>query len=168
MIPTDETARQMFFLEAFLTHQKPLLFIGPTGTGKSAITNNYILGMPREKYDCLTYGNCSLVDTTPKLISIYRSMKKNLEQVIANSPSLPTRSSIQLWIENIRASKCRQSSIFFCHVIQSGRLATEALNITWCKRGSSEIFKSSNVHLRGTEYLLGMKHTFGDILDWWT
>ena len=51
MIPTDETARQVFFLEAFLSHGKPLLFIGPTGTGKSAITNNYIVGMPREKYD---------------------------------------------------------------------------------------------------------------------
>ena len=51
MIPTDETARQMFFLEAFLTHNKPLLFIGPTGTGKSAITNNYIIGIPKEKYD---------------------------------------------------------------------------------------------------------------------
>ena len=49
MIPTDETARQMFFLEAFLTHGKPLLFIGPTGTGKSAITNNYIVRMPKEK-----------------------------------------------------------------------------------------------------------------------
>ena len=51
MIPTDETARQMFFLESFLFHNKPLLFIGPTGTGKSAITNNYIVGMPKEKYD---------------------------------------------------------------------------------------------------------------------
>ena len=49
MIPTDETARQMFFLEAFLIHGKPLLFIGPTGTGKSAITNNYIVRMPKEK-----------------------------------------------------------------------------------------------------------------------
>ena len=126
MIPTDETARQMFFLEAFLTHQKPLLFIGPTGTGKSAITNNYILGMPREKYDCLTYRNCSLVDITTKLISIYRSMGKNLEQVKANSPSLPTRSNTQLWTEKTRASMCRQCSILFCRVIRKGRLAVEA------------------------------------------
>lgn len=48
MVETNETARQEFFLHLFLTHEVPLLLIGPTGTGKSAITNNYLINLPRE------------------------------------------------------------------------------------------------------------------------
>ncbi|XP_048576009.1 dynein axonemal heavy chain 3 isoform X2 [Nematostella vectensis] len=49
-IETDDTARQIFFLETFLTHEVPMLFVGPTGTGKSAITNSYLVKLPKEKY----------------------------------------------------------------------------------------------------------------------
>lgn len=31
IIQTDETARQAFFLDTFLSHNVPLLFVGPTG-----------------------------------------------------------------------------------------------------------------------------------------
>jgi dynein heavy chain len=31
IIQTDETARQTFFLDTFLPHNVPLLFVGPTG-----------------------------------------------------------------------------------------------------------------------------------------
>lgn len=31
IIPTDETARQTFFLDTFLSHNIPALFVGPTG-----------------------------------------------------------------------------------------------------------------------------------------
>jgi dynein heavy chain len=31
IIQTDETARQTFFLETFLSHNIPLLLVGPTG-----------------------------------------------------------------------------------------------------------------------------------------
>jgi dynein heavy chain len=37
IIQTDETARQSFFLETFLSHNIPLLFVGPTG--KKEISN---------------------------------------------------------------------------------------------------------------------------------
>lgn len=50
IIPTTETVRQRYFLELFLSQEKPLLLVGPTGTGKSAITNNYILRMPSAKW----------------------------------------------------------------------------------------------------------------------
>uniref|UniRef100_A0A674GZT8 Dynein axonemal heavy chain 3 n=1 Tax=Taeniopygia guttata TaxID=59729 RepID=A0A674GZT8_TAEGU len=50
IIPTMETARQMYFLKTYVEHSVPLLFVGPTGTGKTAITNNFLLKLPKEKY----------------------------------------------------------------------------------------------------------------------
>lgn len=48
IIQTSETARQIFFLQTYITHEQPMLFVGPTGTGKSAITNNYLLTLPKD------------------------------------------------------------------------------------------------------------------------
>ena len=50
LIQTDETVKQSFFLQTFLKHQIPLIFVGPTGVGKSAVTNNFLLKMPKESY----------------------------------------------------------------------------------------------------------------------
>ncbi|XP_071616680.1 dynein axonemal heavy chain 3 [Heliangelus exortis] len=50
IIPTMETARQMFFLKTYVEHNVPLLLVGPTGTGKSAITNSFLLQLPKEVY----------------------------------------------------------------------------------------------------------------------
>lgn len=50
IVPTVETARQSFFLRTYLDHEIPVLFVGPTGTGKSAITNNFLLRLPKNTY----------------------------------------------------------------------------------------------------------------------
>ncbi|XP_053132344.1 dynein axonemal heavy chain 3 isoform X3 [Hemicordylus capensis] len=50
IIPTMETARQSFFLKTYVDHDIPLLFVGPTGTGKSAITNSFLIQLPKTKY----------------------------------------------------------------------------------------------------------------------
>ena len=50
LIQTDETVKQSFFLQTFLKHQIPLIFVGPTGVGKSAVTNNFLIKLPKESY----------------------------------------------------------------------------------------------------------------------
>ncbi|XP_066944541.1 dynein axonemal heavy chain 3-like [Macrobrachium rosenbergii] len=50
LIPTAETARQEYFLRTCLEHDVPMLLLGPTGTGKSAITNMALVNLPKEKF----------------------------------------------------------------------------------------------------------------------
>lgn len=50
IISTTETLKQTFFLDKLLMRDKQVLLIGPTGTGKSAITNAYLLKLPKDKY----------------------------------------------------------------------------------------------------------------------
>lgn len=49
IISTVDTTRQSFFLKTFVDNEVPVLFVGPTGTGKSAITNNFLIKLPKEK-----------------------------------------------------------------------------------------------------------------------
>lgn len=50
IIGTDETAKQQYFLQILLENEIPLLFVGPTGTGKSAVVLNYLMLLPKEKF----------------------------------------------------------------------------------------------------------------------
>lgn len=49
IIPTVDTARQTYFLDTLTKHGVPLLLVGPTGTGKSAINNSYLVKLPRDR-----------------------------------------------------------------------------------------------------------------------
>jgi dynein heavy chain, axonemal len=50
LIKTDETAKQTFFLDTFLKNNIPVLFVGPTGVGKSVVVNNFLIKLPKESY----------------------------------------------------------------------------------------------------------------------
>uniref|UniRef100_A0A2K5HID3 Dynein axonemal heavy chain 3 n=1 Tax=Colobus angolensis palliatus TaxID=336983 RepID=A0A2K5HID3_COLAP len=70
IIPTMETARQSFFLKTYLDHEIPTLFVGPTGTGKSAITNNFLLHLPKNMYlpNCLNFSARTSANQTQDII----------------------------------------------------------------------------------------------------
>ncbi|XP_015509159.2 dynein axonemal heavy chain 3 isoform X1 [Neodiprion lecontei] len=50
IIQTNEMCMQRFFLSCLLPREIPLLFVGPTGTGKSAIVLNYLVSLAKEKF----------------------------------------------------------------------------------------------------------------------
>ncbi|XP_061175178.1 dynein axonemal heavy chain 3-like [Saccostrea echinata] len=70
IIQTAETARQVYFLQTYLTHEQPMLFVGPTGTGKSAITNNYLLTLPKDVYipNCINFSARTSANQTQGII----------------------------------------------------------------------------------------------------
>ncbi|XP_036755222.2 dynein axonemal heavy chain 3 isoform X5 [Manis pentadactyla] len=70
IIPTMETARQSFFLKTYLDHEIPMLFVGPTGTGKSAITNNFLLCLPKNTYlpNCINFSARTSANQTQDII----------------------------------------------------------------------------------------------------
>ncbi|KAI8843136.1 dynein heavy chain and region D6 of dynein motor-domain-containing protein [Chytridium lagenaria] len=50
-VPTIDTARYSYLLDLFIKHNKQVLIVGPTGTGKSVYVNNKLLkGLPTDKY----------------------------------------------------------------------------------------------------------------------
>jgi dynein heavy chain, axonemal len=50
-IPTIDTARYGYLLDLFIKHDKHLLLVGPTGTGKSVYINNKLLNsLPKDKF----------------------------------------------------------------------------------------------------------------------
>lgn len=52
-----ETARQRFFLQTYLANEIPMLFVGPTGTGKSVINKSFLVKLPKEQYipNCIDF-----------------------------------------------------------------------------------------------------------------
>lgn len=49
IIQTKDTIIQSFFLKTYISKSLPIMFVGPTGTGKSAITNSHIVSLPKEE-----------------------------------------------------------------------------------------------------------------------
>lgn len=50
IIQTSDMSMQRYFLSLYLPNSIPVMFVGPTGTGKSTVVLNYMLGMSRDKF----------------------------------------------------------------------------------------------------------------------
>ncbi|XP_028284148.1 dynein heavy chain 3, axonemal [Parambassis ranga] len=70
IIPTMETARQLFFLHTYLAHEIPMLFVGPTGTGKSVINKSFLVKLPKEQYtpNCINFSARTSANQTHDII----------------------------------------------------------------------------------------------------
>ncbi|XP_077075428.1 dynein axonemal heavy chain 3 isoform X1 [Siphateles boraxobius] len=70
IIPTAETSRQLFFLKTYLSHEVPVLIVGPTGTGKSVINNNFLMSLPKERYTpiCINFSARTSANQTQDII----------------------------------------------------------------------------------------------------
>uniref|UniRef100_A0A2S2QIW0 Dynein heavy chain 3, axonemal n=1 Tax=Sipha flava TaxID=143950 RepID=A0A2S2QIW0_9HEMI len=70
IIGTDETAKQQYFLHMLLKNGIPLLFVGPTGTGKSVLVLDYLLHLPKEKFlaNVLNFSALTAANTVQDII----------------------------------------------------------------------------------------------------
>lgn len=50
IIQTNDSSYQRFFLKMCLNNLLPVLFVGPTGTGKSAVVLDHLITLPKEKF----------------------------------------------------------------------------------------------------------------------
>ena len=94
IISTVDTVRQKFFLDTYVSHNKALLFVGPTGTGKSAITNNYLVQLPKEKW---VY-----------MLNHAWYNKASFKEILKCGPKLPVLTSILqlLPLKNLQSVTC--------------------------------------------------------------
>eukprot|EP00965_Chrysotila_dentata_P012158 398782-Pleurochrysis_carterae.AAC.2 len=53
IIPTLDTARYTFLLSTLLEHDKPLMYVGPTGTGKTLYVQKHLLSLPAERWSSI-------------------------------------------------------------------------------------------------------------------
>lgn len=50
IIQTNQSCCQKFFLKLYQSSNIPLLFVGPTGTGKTAVVLDHLMTLPKEKF----------------------------------------------------------------------------------------------------------------------
>ena len=74
MVPTMDTVRIFYLLDYCIKHKRPILMCGPTGTGKSAYIQNYLMNsLSKEEYMAF-FVNFSAQTSANQVQEIFMSM----------------------------------------------------------------------------------------------
>lgn len=71
MVPTVDTVRYNFLVQALVGSQYPVLLTGPVGTGKTSVAQGVLQGLDSTKWATLTVNMSSqvqLVSSSPELL----------------------------------------------------------------------------------------------------
>ncbi|KAH7442335.1 hypothetical protein KP509_03G083100 [Ceratopteris richardii] len=55
LVPTADSARYTYIMDFLVSNQQPLLFVGPTGTGKSVCVKQYLMKLDSSKYQSVFF-----------------------------------------------------------------------------------------------------------------
>lgn len=99
IIPTNETSCQRFFINQCVQQKLPVLFVGPTGTGKSAIALSYIMNLPKDKFlsNVINFSARTSASRTQEIIMSKLDRSVEILLNIYYNPSHQSEKKSEMW-----------------------------------------------------------------------
>jgi dynein heavy chain len=88
IVPTIDTVRTVYLLEHCIKHKRPLLICGPTGTGKSAYIQNYLMNSLSKQEYMAFFINFSAQTSANQVLDIFMSRLDKRRKGVYGPPML--------------------------------------------------------------------------------
>ena len=88
IVPTIDTVRTVYLLEYCIKHKRPILICGPTGTGKSAYIQNYLMNSLNKQEYMAFFINFSAQTSANQVLDIFMSRLDKRRKGVYGPPML--------------------------------------------------------------------------------
>ena len=88
IVPTIDTVRTVYLLEYCIKHKRPILVCGPTGTGKSAYIQNYLMNSLNKQDYMAFFINFSAQTSANQVLDIFMSRLDKRRKGVYGPPML--------------------------------------------------------------------------------